>query len=203
MNDVFADLAADRIARFHDERLADPGRPVSGPAHFEEGVWRSIEQNHRFNARRWDEEDLARRTDVPDAEIVAHKRASDRYNRGRNDTVERIDEALSARIQYLTRPDARLSSETPGAMIDRLSILALRIRAMRTQAGRSDAGPEHHGACRDKLEILLGQREDLKRCLDELLVDCERGIACFKVFRHFKMYDDPALNPQLRPKGRA
>lgn len=61
MNDVFTDLAADRNPRFHDERLGDPGRPVSGPAHFEEGVWRSIERSHRFNARHWDEEDLARR----------------------------------------------------------------------------------------------------------------------------------------------
>jgi hypothetical protein len=203
MNNVFADLAADRIARFHDERLADPGQPVSGPAHFEEGVWRSIEQNHRFNARRWDEEDLARRTGVPDAEIVANKRASDRYNRGRSDAVERIDEALAARIQYLKKPDARLNSESPGTMIDRLSILSLRIRAMRAQAGRADAGPEHHSACRDKLEILLEQREDLKRCLDQLLVDCERGVACFKVFRHLKMHDDSALNPHLRSGGRA
>ena len=203
MNNVFSDLAAERIARFHDERLADPGRPVSGPAHFEEGVWRSIEQNHRFNARLWDEEDLARRTGVADAEIVANKRAIDRLNQGRNDSVERIDEALAARIQYLTKPQARLHSETPGAMIDRLSILALKIRAMRAQAARTDAGPEHHGACREKLEILIGQREDLKRCLEQLLGDCEQGIAHFKVYRQFKMYNDPALNPHLRRKDGA
>jgi hypothetical protein len=203
MNDVFADLAAERIARFHDERLADPGRPVSGAAHFEEGVWRSIEQNHRFNARLWDEEDLARRADAPDARIVASKRAMDRYEHGRDDSIEHIDEALVARIQYLTKPGARLNSETPGAMIDRLSILSLKIRAIRAQAGRTDAGPEHHRDCREKLEVLMEQREDLKRCLDELLVDCERGIAHFKVWRRFRIYGDPAPRPEAPAKSGA
>lgn len=46
----------------------------------------------------------------------------------------------------------------------------------------------------------------IARFRDEHLTDPGRpvsGAACCKVFRHFKTYDDPALNPQLRPKGRA
>ncbi len=203
MNDVFADLAAERIARFHDTRLADSPKPVSGPAHFDEGVWRHIEENHRYNARLWDEEDLARRPDVPDAEIVANKRAIDRLNQGRSDSVERIDAALLERLDYITPPEARLHSETPGAMIDRLSILSLKIRAMRAQAGRADATPEHHADCRAKLERLAEQREDLKRCLDMLLLECTRGLSRFKVYRQFKMYNDPALNPYLAGKPKA
>lgn len=189
---AFDEIRSAPLLRFHDARLADKPRPVSGAAHFDEGAWAWIEKNHRFNARLWDEEDLARRQGVPDAEIAANKRAIDRLNQGRNDSVERIDEILAARLGGAKRPGARLHSETPGMMIDRLSILALKIRAMGTQVAREDASDDHRAACAAKLARLKEQREDLARCLDELLADCARGAAWFKVYRQFKMYNDPA-----------
>ena len=194
----FADLKSEALVRFHDARLADKPRSVSGTAHFDEGPWAWIEKNHRFNARLWDEEDLARRQGVPDAEIAANKRAIDRLNQGRNDSVERIDEILVARMGMLKKPDARLHSETPGMMIDRLSILSLKIRAMGSQLQRTDASDEHRAACATKLHRLKEQREDLARCLDELLADCARGTAWFKVYRQFKMYNDPAYRAAER-----
>ena len=53
-----------------------------------------MQTNHRFNCLLWAEEDLARRTQVVDAEIAANKRAIDRYNQARNDATERVDELL-------------------------------------------------------------------------------------------------------------
>jgi hypothetical protein len=191
MTDAFSDLRGEQLVRFHDARLADQPRPVSGPAHFAEGVWQPIERNHRFNARLWDEEDLARRRDAPDAEIAANKRNIDRLNQGRNDSVEQIDEILVSRLAEPKGPGARLHSETPGMMIDRLSILSLKIRAMGAQLGRADADADHRAACAAKLDRLKEQREDLRRCLDGLLADCARGTAWFKVYRQFKMYNDP------------
>jgi len=41
------------------------------------------------------------------------------------------------------------------------------------------------------------QRRDLLSCLDALLQDAQAGRAYFKVYRQFKMYNDPALNPYL------
>ncbi len=201
MTDLFDDLSAERLAAFHDQRLEDKPRPVSGPAHFPEGVWHWIERNHRFNARLWDEEDLARHRDAPDAEIVANKRNIDTYNQGRNDAVEQVDEILAKRIGLELGIDARQHSETPGMMIDRLSILALKIRAMRAQALRKDASADHVAACRAKLEILTEQRLDLMRCLDKLLMDCALGLAYFKVYRQFKMYLPPATDP-LAARGK-
>ena len=60
------------------------------------GLWQAIEDNHRYNCLLWDEEDLARRRNVPDAEIAGNKRAIDGYNQKRNDAIERIDEQLAA-----------------------------------------------------------------------------------------------------------
>lgn len=189
------------VTQFHDGELARPGWP--GPHHTAElpGAWRAIEANHRYNCLLWQEEDRARRVDVPAAEIAASKRLIDRYNQQRNDAVEAIDEALLAGLAAAhcaePAPGARLSSETPGAMIDRLSILSLKIHHMRLQAERSEAGHAHVQACSARLQRLVAQRHDLAACLDQLLREAGSGQAYFKVYRQFKMYNDPALNPYL------
>jgi hypothetical protein len=161
-------------------------------------LWRAIADNHRCNRLLWDEEDLARRRNVPDAEIAANKRSIDRYNQLRNDAIESIDEQLLALLATTApKPDAALNSETPGSIIDRLSVLALRIHHMRLQSERKDAGRAHVEACLGKLARLHEQRADLAACLDQLLAECAAGRRRFKVYRQFKMYNDPALNPAI------
>jgi len=201
--------AAD-ITRLHDTLLAHPGWPHVEPPAEPGDAWRWVQANHRCNSLLWAEEDLARRTTVADAEIAANKRAIDGYNQARNDATERVDELLlvtlglvdaaSARTDApVSRvpPDARLNSETAGAMIDRLSILALKIHAMRAQTERGDVDEAHRAVSRVKLERLLQQRHDLAGCLDALLADAGAGRAYFKIYRQFKMYNDPRFNPAL------
>jgi hypothetical protein len=169
---------------FHDQQLAARDWPILSHPPAGGGVWTWISANHRYNGLLWREEDRARRLDVPPDEIAAGKRLIDRYNGQRNDAVEAIDEALLAALRGVERrAGARLSSETAGAMIDRLSILALKIHHMRLHAQRGDAGPEHVQACTGKLERLLAQREDLASCLDALLSEARAGQAYFKVYR--------------------
>ena len=199
MTAIFDDIDAARIVDLHDRRLAHAAWPgpvaTSLPAN---DVWAAIEASHRNNAALWREEDLARRRLAPDAEIAANKRAIDGYNQRRNDAIERIDEHLLARLFAVTPgPDARLNSETAGSIIDRLSIVSLKIRAMHAQTLRTDTDADHLAACRDKLARLIEQRGDLCACLDRLLLDSTRGEAFWKIYRQFKMYNDPRLNPQI------
>ena len=75
------------IMHFHDERVADCGWGKAGAVRFTAGVWRWIEANHRCNKLLWDEEDRARRKNVPDSAIAANKRAIDGYNQRRSDAI--------------------------------------------------------------------------------------------------------------------
>jgi len=191
-------LDAQRLTVFHDGRHAVAGWAKNGITEHPDGLWRAIEDNHRCNCLLWDEEDLARRRNVPDSEIAGNKRAVDGYNQKRNDAIERIDEQLLFLFAKTgTNKHARLSSETPGAMIDRLSILSLKIHHMRLQTQRGDVAATHIEDCRSKLDRLNEQRTDLAACLDLLLAECARGESYFKVYRQFKMYNDPALNPAI------
>jgi hypothetical protein len=92
---------------------------------------------------------------------------------------------------------ARLNSETAGSMVDRMSIMALKIHAMRAQTERTDVEDAHRSSSRGKLERLQQQRADLASCLAALLADAGAGRAYFKVYRQFKMYNDPRFNPAL------
>lgn len=198
MTTMFADTTAAAIRAFHDERTAQAGWAVAAAPAFAAGAWQWIEANHRCNTLLWDEEDRARRRNVPDADIAANKRAIDGYNQRRNDAIEKVDEALLARLEGVApRADAWHNSETAGAMVDRLSILALKLFHMGLQTRRPDATAEHVAACREKLARLALQRDDLARCYDTLLEQAVDGRAYWRIYRQFKMYNDPSLNPYL------
>ena len=186
------------ILALHDRVLAQAGWSTTDDMPEAGDAWSNIERNHRCNCRLWAEEDQARRRDVPDAAIAANKRAIDGFNQKRNDAIEKIDESLLARLPALEGGAAvRLNSETAGAMIDRLSILSLKLFHMRIQTERKDADEAHRETSRARLARLTEQRADLAGCFDALLADCLAGRARFKVYRQFKMYNDPAFNPYL------
>ncbi len=206
---------AAQVVATHDALLARPRWPAGASTETLPALWQWLHTNHRCNAQLWAEEDLARRTQVGAEQIAANKRAIDGFNQARNDATERIDELLLLALGLVDEASAagdaprataaagaRLNSETAGAMIDRLSIMALKLHAMRAQAARADVDDAHRAASQAKLARLLEQRADLGRCLDELLADAQAGRAYFKVYRQFKMYNDARFNPALVAEAR-
>jgi hypothetical protein len=96
-----------------------------------------------------------------------------------------------------TSPGPRLHSETPGAMIDRLSILSLKVAAMTARSLDAALDETLRAQCAARVPMLQRQRDDLAACLCELLQDVVAGRARFALYRQFKMYNDPRLNPVL------
>jgi hypothetical protein len=162
--------------------------------------WAAIERNHRMNFDLWHAEDVARRDDLGPASVRDAKRTIDRCNQLRNDAIEQFDVWLLGQLPP-ARPEAPLHSETPGMILDRLSIMALKIYHMRIEAARASATEEHRRKCAGKCAVLEEQHGDLKRCLQSLLADLEAGARQCKLYRQFKMYNDASLNPQLYQKS--
>ena len=164
-----------------------------------------VSMEHYVNFELWHQEDMARDPDAPDSKIAAVKRAIDVLNQRRNDMIEQMDQYLldalqSKNIKYTA--DAEMNSETPGSIIDRLSINALKIYHMDEEIQRLDVTDEHRKKCSGKLSVLQDQRNDLKKSLETLLADLSSGKKRLKVYQQMKMYNDENLNPVLYQKGK-
>jgi hypothetical protein len=187
------------LALLQDQATANwhtPSMPLQAPGNDFEKL---ILEQHRANFDLWHREDAARDPMAADQAIAAVKRAIDKLNQRRNDLMERIDLALLEVASH--QPiEAPLHSETPGMMIDRLSILALKVFHTEEETRREDAGPEHQQKNRERLTLLTEQRNDLSSCLAELWTEVLAGRRRFKLYRQLKMYNDPALNPVLYGK---
>jgi hypothetical protein len=184
------DLHRNTVARWHQEEVANPFT----------GFMQLVCQQHMYNYLLWHEEDVARSPDVGDTRIAQVKRAIDKYNQQRNDGIEKLDDAIIEMLReygVILAADARQNTETPGSAIDRLSILSLRIYHMLEQLDRDDATPEHRDKVQHRLAIINEQHHDLSQSLVELLDDIFAGRKRLKVYRQFKMYNDPTLNPYL------
>ncbi len=83
-------------------------------------------------------------------------------------------------------------AETVGWLADKISIIELKIYHMQEQADRKDAAPEFHARCLERLAVLRTQRDDLAAEMGQLLSDIASGRVVPKVYRQFKMYNDPA-----------
>jgi hypothetical protein len=107
-----------------------------------------------------------------------------------------MDEWLLANLPE-QNPAASLHSETPGLIIDRLSILALKIFHTRIEAQRDTASKPHRQRNASRLTLLEQQASDLAGCLGVLLAQIADGTRRFKLYRQMKMYNDPDLNPAV------
>lgn len=155
----FVDLARS----WHHEQPA-----VEGP-----GIGAKALRLHALNFGLWHHEDAVRREGVSDHEVARRKRAIDDLNASRNAAVEDIDAALLDRL--VPNPSAPLHTETPGTIVDRLSVLALRI----VHTNRSEAGGE-------RLATLEEQYADLLDGIDRFLTRVGDGLVRFQLYRQFK-----------------
>jgi hypothetical protein len=199
-------LAAGEITNLHDQMVLLWHQPDAANAFPEGNDWLlRVARQHRANFDLWHIEDEARTPGATDTDLAGVKRRIDTTNQLRNDLAEDLDRVLLDWLaaRQLPNPEAAMHSESPGLIIDRLSILALKIYHTREEAGRVVAPPGHAERNRSRLAILEEQRTDLAHCLDALWRDTLAGTSRFKLYRQLKMYNDPTLNPAIYRNSRA
>ena len=182
-------------------RLLEGDAFAEAAAHAEDAFTGHLWRNVAHNARLWKFEDQVRRPDLPDAEIARLKRAIDAENQGRNDAIDEVDAAFvreATAVLGPERPQLPLNTETPGSVLDRIAIIALRSYHLQLEVDRADATDAHRTACRDKKTNVDARGHDLMQSLRELLCDIATGRKRAKCYNQHKLYNNPETNPAVR-----
>ena len=155
-------------------------------------------QKNWIDTVQWHLEDLIRYPEINPVEALKLKRTIDQSNQKRTDLVEYIDSYfLDTYKNVKIKPNASFNSESPAWAIDRLSILALKIFHMQEETIRKNASENHIKNCKEKLQVLNQQSDDLCTAIDQLLKDIESGLKYMRIYKQMKMYNDEDLNPVL------
>ena len=189
-------LDASHIARLQDHATVEWHADASPFAASTASLDSLLLAHHRANFDLWHEEDKAREPGASDSSIAQVKRAIDALNQRRNDLAEAIDRTL-LETAGSQDPSAPLNSESPGLIVDRMSILALKLYHTEEETRRTSATEAHREKNRARLVLLREQRADLAQCLDSLWREVQSGTRRFKLYRQMKMYNDPDLNPAI------
>ncbi len=152
-----------------------------------------VEENHAFNYQLWHAEDRARRDDLGYEYVYRAKRDIDGFNQQRNDRMEMMDEWIYHHLQASPSSSCPLHTETPGMIIDRLSILSLKAYHMNEQTLRHDVNDAHRQQCAHKTQVIDTQRTSLVQALQLLIDDIQNKTRTFRVYHQFKMYNNPQL----------
>jgi hypothetical protein len=149
----------------------------------------------------WHLEDIIRDPNIDPTEALVIKRRIDKSNQHRTDMVEKIDDWFWN--YFGSKNDltcGKINTESPAWVVDRLSILGLKIFHMQEQVDRNDSDAAHKAKVEEKLGVLLEQKDDLSLAFDQLIEEVMEGKKYMKVYRQMKMYNDESLNPVLYKK---
>ena len=177
MKDLFIDINGRKVSNYHDLCHQSDLWPNKSPvSHEENSIWFWFEKNHQYNCQLWDEEDKARRINVSDSDIALNKRNIDGYNQKRNDAIEKIDENILDRLKGVrVSESAWFNSETVGSIVDRLSIVSLKVLHMGIQANRADIDVTQKKEAKEKKIVLLSKEMIYYFVLISFLMVVHRG----------------------------
>ena len=176
-------------------------QPIKNP-YAESDLSHLLYKKNWIDTVQWHYEDIIRDPNINPEKGMEIKRKIDKSNQERTEMVEYIDSYfLNKYSQTIPKENASINSESPAWALDRLSILVLKIYHMDEEYRREDASEDHKNSCKQKLEILLEQRQDLSYAIDAFLSDISKGDKKMKVYKQMKMYNDESLNPILYKKN--
>ena len=135
------------------------------------------------NLEQWELEDATRDPVASDEEVAHAKRGIDRLNLGRHHLVEEIDASIAAGLDQ--PPDAPLATESPGMVLDRLSVLVIR-------RSRTESASVRHSDYAERLPELDARIADLSSAFDTYVGELQSGNRRFLPYEHFKLYRSDA-----------
>ena len=153
---------------------------------------------HYKNYIVWHLEEFVRKEGPSEADVLEAERIIDLHNIKRLAAIEQIDIWLDNVLKSAgvsPHEDVLVNSETPGSIIDRLSILTLKIFHIREQLEAKSVSEQERQNYNIRLSVLVEQYTDLTKALDALMLDLRQAKKQHKVYRQFKIYNDPNFHP--------
>ena len=135
---------------------------------------------HATNVAQWGREDDARGANASDADVAAAKRAIDDLNLRRHGLIEALDTAMA--LALAPSAEAPPATESPAMVLDRLSVLVIRIHHTARAASPDD------GQSALRLRQLDEQLDVLERAFETLVADVRAGRRSFLPYRQLKLY---------------
>ncbi|MGD3109411.1 DUF4254 domain-containing protein [Streptomyces sp. YGL11-2] len=158
--------------------------------------WRRLDDAvtrlHTVNGNLWGAEDRVRDPLLTAVQVADCKREIDQLNAERNTLAERADEILGG-LADAGRADIPLHTETLASVVDRLSVLTLRI-------WHSERASTRDELARRRVPALHQQREELAAALDSLVADVVGGRRRLPVPARYKLYGPTdSTNSEIKP----
>lgn len=166
-------------------------------------IIQNIINNHFMNFKLWHTEDITRIANVSSKLIAKCKREIDLLNKKRTEFYEQIDEDFVFLLKdfIVVDPSVPFNTESIGSIIDRLSILSLKIYHMNEEKRRRISTDSDYQIITGKLRALIQQRKDLIAAFKNLIAEYTNGTKRPIIYKQLKMYNDKNLNPALYNKN--
>lgn len=146
---------------------------------------------HLCNFVLWNKEELVRDSSTSYEMAANLKRAIDAINWHRNEIVGRIDGLAASVLNIVESTDwsnMYINSETLGQMIDRQSILVLKISFNKSMSIRKDLDISLRDKCSLRLRELELQLRYVAECYRRFVAHLDNGTGCMLPFKQHKMY---------------
>jgi hypothetical protein len=162
------------------ELVSEMERAIGGDTHAYPIPWVTlVTELVVSNLAQWELEDVTRDPSASDEVVANAKKGIDRLNIGRHRLVEQIDAWIAAGLEQPA--DAPLATESPGMVLDRLSVLV--IRRVRTESATARQ-PDYS----ERLPELEARIKALSSALDSYVEELQAGTRQFLPYEHFKLY---------------
>ncbi len=156
-----------------------------------------VRLNMETNLELWGLEDSARMTELGSDHVAKTKQEIDKNNQIRNDLIREMDIEIAKQIDISHSFQEQFYSESPGMIIDRLSIMFIKlavIHSLLLVIKEKDLQEEY----KEKENIMLKQIDLVGQFLDAYFAKLERKEIFYEVQPAIKIYNDERIRKYIK-----
>lgn len=163
----------------------------------ENSLDRLIRLNMDTNRKLWNLEDSARMIELGSEHVAITKQEIDKNNQIRNNLIREMDVKIEKQIGISSGPQELFYSESPGMIIDRLSILFIKLSVIRDLLSIIEETDLQEGY-KEKESIILKQIDHTGNFLDSYFIRLAHKEVFFEIHQPVKIYNDDRIKKYIK-----